>query len=73
MPIGVRDMGFNTATNLFLMIGMTTDFMQPKNPKEGDMYFSRYRDCWRVFNGSDWIDVNLKEHRCILSEESIQE
>ncbi len=24
MPIGVRDMGFNTATNLFLMIGMTT-------------------------------------------------
>lgn len=55
------------------MIGMTTDFMQPKNPKEGDMYFSRYRDCWRVFNGSDWIDVNLKEHRCILSEESIQE
>ena len=23
MPIGVRDMGLNTATNLFLMIGMT--------------------------------------------------
>ena len=25
MPIGVRDMGFNTATNLFLKIGMTTE------------------------------------------------
>ena len=26
MPIGVRDMGFNTATNLFLMIGMKSQY-----------------------------------------------
>ena len=26
MPIGVRDMGFNTAINLFLMIGMKSQY-----------------------------------------------
>jgi|TARA_Y100000289_G_scaffold8107_1_gene7171 G:T/U-mismatch repair DNA glycosylase len=71
MPIGVRDMGFNTATNLFLMIGMT--YPQPENPKTGDMFLDPVNNMWRVFNGITWVDVSLKEHKCNLDDKSIQE
>jgi hypothetical protein len=71
MPIGVRDMGFNIVTNLFLMIGMTN--LQPKNPKTGDMFFDLINNMWRVFNGATWVEVDLQEHKCNIDEEPIQE
>jgi hypothetical protein len=71
MPIGVRDMGFNTVTNLFLMIGMT--YRQPENPKAGDTFLDPVNNIWRVFNGITWVDVSLKEYKCNTDEESIQE
>jgi len=71
MPNGVRDMGSNTVTNLFLMIGMT--YPQPENPKAGDTFLDPVNNMWRVFNGITWVDVSLKEHKCNLDEESIQE
>lgn len=67
MPSGVRDMGFSTAINLFLLNGMPS-FPLPPNPKEGCLMFDDYRMMWIVFNGKEWVDVNLKEHKCNLNE-----
>ena len=71
MPNGVRDMGFFTAINLFLLNGMT--YPQPDNPKDGDIFFDHINNMWRVFNGMTWVEVNLQEHICKLNEEPIQE
>ena len=32
-----------------------------------------YRNMWIVFTGKKWVDVNLKDHKCNLNEESIQD
>ena len=72
MPNGVRDMGFNTATNLFLLNGMPS-YPLPINPKEGCLMFDDYRKMWIVFNGKQWVDVDLQEHKCNLNEKSVQE
>ena len=45
----------------------------PDNPKAGDIYFDPINEMWRVFNGRTWVDVNLREHKCNLDEESIQD
>ena len=72
MPNGVRDMGFSIAINLFLLNGMPS-FPLPPNPDIGCVMFDDYRNMWIVFNGKEWVDVNLKEHKCNLNEEPIQE
>ena len=72
MPNGVRDMGSNTVTNLFLTIGMPS-FPLPPNPDIGCVMFDDYRNMWIVFNGKEWVDVNLKEHNCTLNEKPIQD
>ena len=72
MPNGVRDMGFSTAINLFLLNGMPS-YPLPPNPKEGCLMFDDQRMMWIVFNGKEWVDVNLKEHNCSLNEKPIQE
>ena len=72
MPSGVRDMGFNTVTNLFLTLGMPS-FPLPPDPKIGCVMFDDYRKMWIVFNGKEWVDVNLKEHNCSLNEKRIQD
>ena len=121
MPSGVRDMGSNTATNLFLMIGMKSQYknkivcpecgkkncavfddghhhcftmdcgytyypnkkekkvttkiipIYKPNPKAGCLMFDDYKRMWIVFNGENWIEVDLKEHKCNLNEKSVQE
>jgi len=83
MPIGVRDMGFNTATNLFPLNGMPK-FPLPPNPKAGCLMFDDQRAVWVAFNGKEWIDIYLNEYitkssleRVIygkdLDEKSVQE
>ena len=72
MLLGVRDMGFNTVTNLFLTLGMPS-FPLPPDPKIGCVMFDDYRKMWIVFNGKEWVDINLKEHKCSLNEKRIQD
>ncbi len=72
MVLGAIGMAFSTAINLFLLNGMPS-FPLPPNPKEGCLIFDDHREMWIVFNGKEWVDVNLKEHRCNLNEESIQD
>ena len=72
MPSGVRDMGSNTATNLFLMIGMPS-YPLPPNPKAGCLMFDDYKKMWIVFNSEECVEVDLKAHKCNLNEKSIQE
>ena len=33
--------------------------------------FDDYRRMWIVFNGKQWVDVDLREHKCELSVEEI--
>ena len=72
MVLGAIGMASSTAINLFLLNGMPS-FPLPPNPKEGCLIFDDHREMWIVFNGKEWVDVNLKEHRCNLNEESIQD
>ena len=67
MPNGVRDMGFSTAINLFLLNGMPS-YPLPPNPDIGCVVFDDHRNMWIVFTGKEWVDVNLKEHKCNLNE-----
>ena len=70
---GVRDMGFNTAKNLFLTLGMPS-YPLPPDPKLGCTIYDDYKRVWVVWNGSEWVDVVLNEHRCKLdNEESVQD
>ena len=45
----------------------------PDDPKPGAIYFDPINEMWRAFNGKTWVDVSLKEHKCNLDEEPIQE
>ena len=49
------------------------NYKTPDNPKAGDTYFDPINEMWRVYNGKTWVDVNLREHKCNLDEESIQD
>ena len=60
MPNGVRDMGFNTATNLFLTLGMPS-YPLPPNPKLGCTIYDDYKRVWVVWNGSGKVDIVLNE------------
>ena len=68
MPNGVRDMGFSIAINLFLLNGMPS-FPLPPNPKLGCTIYDDYKRVWGVWNGSEWVDIVLNEHRCKLNNE----
>ena len=43
------------------------------NPKAGCLMFDDYKRMWIVFNGKEWVEVDLKEHKCNLNEKSVQE
>tara|TARA_R100000664_G_C2706484_1_gene104862 strand:- start:386 stop:535 length:150 start_codon:yes stop_codon:yes gene_type:complete len=47
------------------------NYKMPDNPKAGATYFDPINKMWRVYNGKTWVDVNLREHKCNLDEESI--
>ena len=73
MPSGVRDMGSNTATNLSPLNGMP-NYPYPLNPKVGSVIYNYYKRVCMVWNGNEWVDVILNEHRCKLdNEKSVQE
>jgi len=40
----------------------------PPNPDIGCVVFDDHRNMWIVFNGKEWVEVNLKEHKCNLNE-----
>ena len=65
MPNGVRDMGSNTVTNLFLTIGMLelkTSFPLITNPKKGCLMFDDHIGLWVFFNGKKWIHFDMKNY-----------
>ena len=52
------------------MNGMT----KPNDPKAGDMFLCTTTWNWKVFNGKQWIDVNLQKHKCDMPDEkSVQD
>ena len=69
MPNGVRDMGLNTVTNLSLTLGMPS-YPLPPNPKLGCTIYDDYKRVWVVWNGTEWVDIILNEHRCKLDGET---
>ena len=49
-------------------------FPLPPNPKLGCTIYDDYKRVWVVWNGSEWVDIVLNEHRCKLdNEESVQD
>ncbi len=70
MPIGVRDMGFSTATNLSPLNGMPK-FPLPPNPKPGCLMFDDIRSVYVAFNGKEWIDIYLYEYKTRESLERV--
>tara|TARA_S200000501_G_C20165306_1_gene457725 strand:+ start:67 stop:237 length:171 start_codon:yes stop_codon:yes gene_type:complete len=37
---------------------------EPENSKAGRTEFDTERQLWVVFNGKEWVEVDLKKHRC---------
>ena len=37
---------------------------EPKNSKAGGIEFDTKRQLWVVFNGEEWVEVDLKKHYC---------
>ena len=65
MPNGVRDMGSNTVTNLFLTIGMLelkTSFPLIINPQKGCLMFDDTIGYWVFFNGKKWIHFDMRNY-----------
>ena len=44
-------------------------FPLPQNPKLGFTLYDDIRRIWVVWNGDEWVDVILNEHRCNLDNE----
>ena len=38
--------------------------MEEEKPKTGRCEFDVKRQLWIVFNGEEWVEVDLKKHRC---------
>ena len=38
--------------------------MEEEQPKAGRIEFDVKRQLWIVFNGEEWVEVDLKKHRC---------
>ena len=73
MVLGAIGMAFSTAINLFLLNGMPS-YPLPQNPSLGCTLYDDHRNIWIVWNGDEWVDVILNEHRCHLNNEKpIQE
>ena len=65
MPNGVRDMGSNTAINLFPKNGMAQlcNLSQPYNADEGDYWFNTRTSVWYVWFLGSWFDDVAKANR----------
>ncbi len=42
-----------------------------ENSKAGRIEFDTERQLWVVFNGKEWVEVDLKKHRCNFNDENI--
>ena len=38
--------------------------MEEEKPKTGRIEFDVKRQLWIVYNGNEWVEVDLKKHRC---------
>ena len=44
-------------------------FPLPPNPKIGCTIYDDFKRTWVVWNGDEWVDIVLHEHRCKLNNE----
>jgi len=44
---------------------------EPENSKAGRTEFDHKRQLWIVFNGEEWVEVDLKKHRCNFNDKNI--
>ena len=44
--------------------------MNEEKPKVGRIEFDVKRQLWIVFNGEEWVEVDLKKHRCNFKNET---
>ena len=44
-------------------------FPLPPNPKLGCTIYDDFKRTWVVWNGDEWVDIVLHEHRCQLNNE----
>ena len=44
--------------------------MDEEKPKTGRCEFDVKRQLWIVYNGKEWVEVDLKKHRCNFNNES---
>ena len=45
--------------------------MSEEKPKTGKCEFDVKRQLWIVYNGKEWVEVDLKKHRCNFNDENI--
>ena len=43
---------------------------EPENSKAGRTEFDHKRQLWIVFNGEEWVEVDLKKHYCKFKNET---
>lgn len=48
---------------------MMPSYPLPQNPSLGCTLYDDHRNIWIVWNGDEWVDVILNEHRCNLDNE----
>ena len=44
---------------------------EPENSKAGRIEFDVKRQLWIVYNGKEWVEVDLKKHRCNFNNENM--
>ena len=44
--------------------------MNEEKPKTGRIEFDVKKQLWIVYNGEEWVEVDLKKHRCNFNNES---
>ena len=45
--------------------------MEEEQPKAGQIEFDIKRKLWIVYNGKEWVEVDLKKHRCNFNDENM--
>ena len=45
--------------------------MEEEKPKTGRIEFDVKRQLWIVYNGEEWVEVDLKKHRCNFNDENL--
>ena len=45
--------------------------MNEEKPNADQILFDVKRQLWIIFNGKEWVEVDLKKHRCNFNNQNI--